>query len=104
MVFVNSSMRFRIVLDRLSVLLSSGKSGRIEDVSKLLYLVLTNSSYIRRIVLSAIRCWGLLGRNAGVLNFMKESIDYMTIFNTRYDMPNRIDPEGTNLGGIQDRE
>jgi hypothetical protein len=86
MALVNSSMRSIIVLDGLSVLLSSGTLGRIEDVSpESSYVVLTNSSYIRKIVLSALRWWDSLTGNVAVVDFMKKSIDCMPMFSTRYD-------------------
>jgi hypothetical protein len=82
---MNSPIRFRIVLDRLSVLLSPGTLGRIEDVSLQSSCVdLTNSSNIHRIVLSAVRWWDSLGGNAAVVDFMKKSIDWVPITNIQY--------------------
>ncbi len=83
MAVVNSSMRSRIVLDGLFVLLSSGTLGRIEDASsESSYVVLTNSSYIRKIVISAIWWWDSLTGNVAVVDFMKKSIDCIPMFST----------------------
>lgn len=71
---VNSWIEVRIAREGPSVLLSSRVLRCDEESPSKSYVVLTNSSYIRKIVPGASRWSDSVDGNAGVMDFIKKSI------------------------------